>query len=221
MKGSVISALVGGVLVGALLAGSNTLAGAAPPSPPPPSQPVVVTNTGANPVPVAGTVTVANTPATQAVSGSVAVNNLPAVQNVAGSVSVSNLPAVQSVAVANSDPAPFQVEAFGRLDTEFPSVSFQVPAGQRLLVDYVSVSISAYNGTVDPSVTISGRHNGQLARYFELLDSAPASYGTSYGTQHVVRMSFDAGSTVGLSVHRTSGVDGLVFFNVHGELIPV
>jgi hypothetical protein len=206
MKGSVVSALAGGVLVGALLVGGNTLAGAAPPVTPPPSQPVVVTNSGDNPVPVTGTVTVANAPATQPVSGS---------------VSVTNLPTVQSVAVANIDPAPFHAEAFARLDTEFPSVSFQVPAGQRLLVDYVSVSISAYNGTVDPSVTISGRHNGQLARYFELLDSAPASYGTSYGTQHVVRMSFDAGSTVGLSVHRTSGVDGLVFFNVHGELIPV
>lgn len=33
-------------------------------------------------------------------------------------------------------------------------------------------------------------------------------------------MSFDPGSTVQLDVQRTSGSDGLLFFNVHGKLIP-
>lgn len=210
MKGSVTSALVGGVLLGALFVGGSTLAGAAPPAPPPPSQPVTVTNTGENPVPVTGSVTVANAPATQTVSGSVTVANLPTTQTIAGSVTV-----------ANDDPAPFQVEADGRLDREFPSVSFQVPAGTRLLVDYLSVSVSAYSGTIDPSASISGTQGGQFTRFFEHLDSSPASFGTAYGTQHEVRMSFDAGSTVTLSVRRTSGTDGLLFFNVHGELIPV
>jgi hypothetical protein len=172
------------------------------------SQPVTVTNTSASPVPVNGTVDVGNLPATQAVTGTVNVGNLPATQAVTGSVTI-----------VSDDPEPFQHEASGRLDEQFPAVMFQVPAGKRLLIDYISVSVSAYAGTIDPSAEITGTYGGQFVRYFEELDASPASFGTSYGTQHEVRMSFDAGSTVQLDVQRTSGSDGLLFFNVHGELI--
>lgn len=60
----------------------------------------------ASPVPVSGTVSVGNFPATQPVSGSVAVSNFPATQPVSGTVSVGNFPATQpvsgTVAVGNS-----------------------------------------------------------------------------------------------------------------------
>lgn len=50
---------------------------------------VEITNDVGSPIPVSGSVTVANLPATQAVSGSVAVSNLPATQPVSGSVAVT------------------------------------------------------------------------------------------------------------------------------------
>jgi hypothetical protein len=179
------------LLAGALLFGGVRIADA---SQPPATQPVTVMNTSASPVPVTGTVNVGNLPATQAVTG--------------------------TVNIGNDDPQPFETEADGRLDTEFPAVTFQVPAGKRLLVDYITVDISAYAGTVDPSGEITGVYGGNFVRFFEHLDAAPASFGTSYGAQHQVRMSFDPGSTVQFDVHRTSGSDGVMFFNVHGELIP-
>ncbi len=157
-------------------------------------------------------------------SGTVNVGNLPATQPVSGTVNVGNLPATQAVtgtvAIGNSDPVPFQTEASGRLDSQFPKVSFTVPAGKRLLVDFITISASAYGGSIDPSAEISGTYGGQFVRFMNQLVAAPASYGTSYGSQQQVRMSFDAGSTVQLDVQRTSGSDGLLFFNVHGELIP-
>jgi hypothetical protein len=58
---------------------------------------VEVKNDTGNPLPVTGTVTVGNFPATQPISGSVSVNNLPATQPISGSVSVSNFPATQAV----------------------------------------------------------------------------------------------------------------------------
>ena len=50
---------------------------------------------------IAGSVNVANFPATQPVSGSVSVSNLPGTQQVAGSVSVSNLPTTQQISAAS------------------------------------------------------------------------------------------------------------------------
>lgn len=183
-----------------------------------------VNSAGELAVHASGTVNVGNLPATQPVSGSVNVGNLPATQPVSGSVNVANLPATQAVTgtvtIGNSDPVPFQTEASGRLDSQFPKVSFTVPAGKRLLVDFITISASAYGGSIDPSAEISGTYGGQFVRFMNQLVAAPASYGTSYGSQQQVRMSFDAGSTVQLDVQRTSGSDGLLFFNVHGELIP-
>lgn len=49
---------------------------------------------GSNPVPVSGSVSVSNLPATQPVSGSVSVSNFPATQPVSGTVGASSLPAL-------------------------------------------------------------------------------------------------------------------------------
>ena len=54
-----------------------------------------------SPLPVSGSVSVANLPATQPVSGNVAVTNLPVTQPVSGSVAVTNFPATQPVTVSN------------------------------------------------------------------------------------------------------------------------
>lgn len=77
---------------------------------------VEVSNDSGNPLPVSGSVSVSNLPATQPVSGSVSVSNFPAnqvvsgtvtanvtfptTQAVSGSVSVSNLPATQAISAA-------------------------------------------------------------------------------------------------------------------------
>lgn len=58
-----------------------------------PAQPVVVTNSPADAVPVA----VGNLPAVQEVSGTVQVGNLPATQPVSGTVEIGNLPESQVV----------------------------------------------------------------------------------------------------------------------------
>src|SRR5438094_8959731 len=56
-------------------------------------QNVIVTNTPASPVPIAGTVAVSNLPGTQTVSATVNVGHLPATQVVSGTVNVGNFPA--------------------------------------------------------------------------------------------------------------------------------
>ena len=64
------------------------------------TQPVSIAGT----LPVTGSVTVSNFPATQPVSGTVAVSTLPALpagSNAIGSVSVSNLPATQAISAAS------------------------------------------------------------------------------------------------------------------------
>jgi hypothetical protein len=58
---------------------------------------VLVTNPASNPVRVAGTVTVGNLPATQAVTGTVSVSNLPATQAVSGTVNVGSAPAPAAI----------------------------------------------------------------------------------------------------------------------------
>jgi hypothetical protein len=67
---------------------------------------VFVTNTAANPVPVSGSVTVSNLPATQPVSGTVNVGNLPGSQTVDGTVDVGNFPSSQTVDGSVSPAAP-------------------------------------------------------------------------------------------------------------------
>ena len=51
----------------------------------------------ASPVPVNGTITIGNFPASQTVNGAIAINNFPAAQTVDGTVSVGNFPAIQNV----------------------------------------------------------------------------------------------------------------------------
>ena len=57
-----------------------------------PVQNVSVVNTGAQPVPVTGGVTVSNLPATQQIAGAVSVDNFPATQTVAGTVNIGSMP---------------------------------------------------------------------------------------------------------------------------------
>jgi hypothetical protein len=81
------------------------------------SNEVEVTNSSGSPIPVSGSVSVSNLPATQPISGSVSVSNFPATQPVSGtfwqatqpvsgSVSVSNFPATQAVSLATAPTTP-------------------------------------------------------------------------------------------------------------------
>ena len=64
------------------------------------SNEVEVTNSSGSPIPVSGSVSVSNLPATQPISGSVSVSNFPATQPISGSVTAS--PA-QGTTVTNSN----------------------------------------------------------------------------------------------------------------------
>ncbi len=72
-----------------------------------PFQKVVIVNAPASPIPVTGTVNVANQPANQDVT----VTNFPAVQPVSGTVNIGNLPATQPVSgtVTIANPTAAQV----------------------------------------------------------------------------------------------------------------
>jgi hypothetical protein len=102
-------ALVGGVV--------GTATGAVTPF-----QQVIIKNTSAEPVPVSGTVNVANTPANQPVS----VTNFPATQAVSGSVNVGNFPVVTK-----------KFEQAVTLDSGFDEES--LPFGQTIKVTAVFV----------------------------------------------------------------------------------
>ena len=81
-----------GVTMGFALALVGALVGTAAGAPDnTPFQKVVVVNPPESPIPVVGTVSVANQPANQ----NVTVTNFPATQTVTGSVAVTNLPAAQ------------------------------------------------------------------------------------------------------------------------------
>jgi hypothetical protein len=66
---------------------------------------VLVANTASNPVPVAGSVSVGNLPATQTVAGTVSVGNFPATQTVTGSVRSSDQTTLLGSNVAQGDPS--------------------------------------------------------------------------------------------------------------------
>lgn len=62
-------------------------------------------DTAGNPLttlPISGSISIANFPATQPVSGSVSIANFPVTQPVSGSVSISNFPATQVVSISGS-----------------------------------------------------------------------------------------------------------------------
>ena len=107
------SGLRAGIVLGLALAlagaGIGTATGAVTPF-----QKVVIVNAPAEPIPVTGTVnvanqptqldvTVTNLPATQTVSGTVNIGNFPATQQVSGTVNIGNLPGNEKVTKVYSD----------------------------------------------------------------------------------------------------------------------
>lgn len=145
------------------------------------SAPVTVVNT---PLPVQGTIGVNNLPAVQSVSGTVSVGNTPNV-NVANTpaVSVTNTPSVTvsgTASVSNAvdqgnNPIPLLVSPQGQpyMDScqsntslHFASCDFHVvPAGQRLLIQFISLESLAAGGTVYEAST-GGVLNGSSISIF-------------------------------------------------------
>jgi hypothetical protein len=155
---------------------------------------VFVTNTAANPVPVSGTLTVTNPPASPLavhetntdVNGDIKVRQQGAVQ-VGGSVSVSNLPGTQPVSgtvnVGNfpaNFPAAPTTAVIASGTTTFPST---VLLGQTDVSAYREVTLYLFVGfgtgqtclvfTVDPNGNLYGVDSFQSADVTKTYDPAP------------------------------------------------
>jgi hypothetical protein len=114
----------------------------------PSPQPVVVTNGTASPVPVGGTVNVGNLPATQPVSGTVAISGVPT--------------------VSLQGPQPFHDSVYITRAGGFQD-SVAIPAGQRLVVQSISLSTANAAVTGCDVATFSDNLNGVL--YFLPLEN--------------------------------------------------
>jgi hypothetical protein len=124
------------------------------------TQPVVVTNAASSPVPVAGTVSVANLPATQPVSGTVNIGNLPATQPVTGSVSISGS---ATVSVRQNEPFHYADLLPGETPTGAPSAAvIDIPAGKRLTVQSLTVASQSAVVSYCSAMSVYDVNGGQL-----------------------------------------------------------
>lgn len=191
---------------------------------------VKVVNTPANPVPVnvqnTPAVTVTNTPSvTVANTPAVTVANTPA-------VTVANTPTVQlapnaQVTVANASPLPvvdaaaanaFQVN----LHLGFASQVIAIPAGKRLVVDYVAVSGAAAStsGPVQPLVILdSGLNGGGTASYYLRIDQSPLETEQFYRDMRTVIYA----DTLSVSTAFSGYAPTVFTFNIaiSGHLVPM
>ena len=169
-------------------------------------------------------VKVNNLPTTQAVSGTVGVSNFPSTQNVAGTVNVGNLPTTQNVAgtVAASDAnarQAFQVAAGGTIpDGSFiGGPSFLVPAGKRLVIEFVSGL--CFLGAADQEVIFTNvfvSAGGSADHFFPVTGNATHEFITNAET----RLYADGGTSVIFQCARTGNVGTMaVVFRASGYLI--
>ena len=91
---------------------------------------------------VSGAVNIGNLPSTQQVSGSVDVGNFPATQPVSGSVNVGNFPSTQNVGGSVTSIPGLPGTPFAKTIAQ----GFNVPAGQHLVVETVSVIAGVSSG---------------------------------------------------------------------------
>jgi hypothetical protein len=195
---------------------------------------VLVTNTAAQPVPVAlaagSAVSVNNLPATQAVSGTVTVGNLPKTQDVSGTVNVATS-AANPISVVDETAAQSVGLRCGASITNgngdvFATATqdgtpFSVPAGQRLVIEEVSGDIFLPLNQVPTLVQIDPRSGG-FAQHYLILTATPqgADVANSYFTvSEFAREYANPGTTVECQFFRndTSG-DGRGEFWITGYL---
>jgi hypothetical protein len=146
---------------------------------------VEISNGVGDPIPVAGTVSVSNFPATQAVtgtfwqatqpvSGSVSVSNFPATQPVSGSVSVSNFPATQAVTGTfwqATQPVSGTVEVTNDVGNPLP-ISGTVTANQGTSPWIVSSTGGSTNIATFPSTSTDAFGRLRVSEPFTMFDSS-------------------------------------------------
>ncbi|MBW4598936.1 MAG: hypothetical protein KME29_04810 [Calothrix sp. FI2-JRJ7] len=116
-----------------------------------------IANDAGNPIPVDGSVSVSNFPATQPVSGAVSISNFPVTQPVSGAVSISNFPVTQpvsgTIAFSNTSIGVSSLPALPAGNNAIGSVSISnFPATQPISG---AVSISNFPATQPISGTVA------------------------------------------------------------------
>ena len=174
---------------------------------------VTVVNTTANPVPVIGTVT-------GQVTGSVS-----ATQSGTWNVGITGTPtvAISGSVMTHSEERPADTAVQFELELDCDSESYTVPAGNRLVLEFVSTSAVSLAGGSDPALVLAiiTRLNGQLNAHYLTLDKQvvdngghPFSVLSSFkpliayadeGTEVCYRRNFLVGGPITLSSVNFSG----------------
>jgi hypothetical protein len=175
---------------------------------------VIVANTAANPVPttIQGTL--------PAISGNVAVTNTP-------SVNVASLPTV--LVQSRDEPARQPFQRFGSFEIEAPAFggndSFTVPAGKRLVIEYVSFRSNILTGANQiVSFSLGNQGGGSIGGFGFVpqttIDSAVST--TGYIAHESLRAYCDPGTNVSITAIRNSTVGSdTVSYTITGFFVNV
>ena len=112
-----------------------------------------------------------------------------------------------------------RVELFG--SKGMPDIGqnlYTVPAGKRLVIDYVSAVSEHFNDANRYNYLLRTTLNGaiQLASFNQLPDGAPSS-----AVSQKIELFADPGTTVFVDVHPTANNDPDVFLTVSGHLVSL
>ncbi|WP_347987789.1 hypothetical protein [Methylomonas sp. AM2-LC] len=131
-------------------------------------------------------------------------------------------PAPKPVLVANSeDQNPFAIRLDMVINSGFSSSTFSVPAGQRLVIDYISADagISSTSKSVLFDVaTIVGGH--EVEAHLPMTTVGQLLGQTVLAVSSPVKIFADPGSTVTIAILSDSTSGGLIV-GVFGHLVPV
>jgi len=173
---------------------------------------VIVANTVANPVP-----TTIQGPL-PAISGNVTVTNTP-------SVNVASIPTV--IVQSRDEPARQPFQHFGSFEIQAPAFggndSFSVPAGKRLVIEYVSFRANILTGGNQiVSFSLSNQGGGSIGGFGFVpqttIDSAVST--TGYIAHDQLRAYCDPGTNVSITAVRNSSVGSdTVSYTVTGFLV--
>jgi hypothetical protein len=225
------------LLIGAFVAGTTlgpTVVSAASTA----IQNVLVTNTAANPVPVAGTVNVGNLPATQPVSGSVGITGTP-------TVNVGNIPEVRLTGTFNHvipdkdprdplpvyDPAtrkehPFSIRVTSQIVDGSPYGSdrcYTAPANKRFVIEHVSAQAYVPTGQSLSTVDLMTEQSDFLVVLMEH-GGRDGNVGTHdvWNGNEVARLFVEPGDWLDCRATReATTLDAQFSFQLTGQLVDV
>jgi hypothetical protein len=151
---------------------------------------------------------------TSTVSGSVSVSNFPTTQSVTGTVKID--PSGNTVRTSSAAPQPFIIETvltFSDGQSNLSCCGFTVPAGKRLVIEFVSVRSGG--GAALTNVMLSTYVGSTFAGFDLALDQHQPVPGVS----QLVKIYADGGTRVGLQAGRngSSGSQNVVY-DISGTL---